>query len=113
MILRGIWIDGEERPGRSGRLQEVTNPYDGMSVGAVQAASADDSAEAVAIALRAFRESMRSMPVHERASILRRTARLIQDDAEELESIIIDEVGKPIKDVKRELGRQKKKKQNV
>lgn len=105
MIVRGIWIDGEERPGRSGRLQEVTNPYDGMSVGAVQAASAEDSAEAVAVALRAFRESMRSMPGYERASILRGTAQLIHDDAEELESIIIDEVGKPIKDVKRELGR--------
>lgn len=105
MIIRGIWINGEERPGRSNRLQEVTNPYDGMSVGAVQTASAEDSSEAVEVALRAFRESMRSMPVHERAAILRRVAQLIREDAEELESIVIAEVGKPIKDVRRELGR--------
>lgn len=105
MTLRGIWIDGQERPGRSGRLEEVTNPYDGMSVGAVQTASAEDSAEAVTVALRAFRESMRLMPVHERAAILRGTAKLIRDEAEDLESIVIAEVGKPIKDVKRELGR--------
>lgn len=105
MTVRGIWIDGAERPGRSGRLQEVADPYDGMPIGAVQAASADDAAEAVEVAQRTFLDVMRELPAHRRAEILRATAAIIRAEQAELEQIVIAEAGKPVKDVRRELGR--------
>lgn len=105
MTIRGNWINGVERPGRSGRVLEVANPFDGMLVGAVHAASADDSHEAVGSALDTYLQTTRSMPAFDRAAILRNTAQEIRDGQTELESIVVDEAGKPIKDVRRELQR--------
>jgi acyl-CoA reductase-like NAD-dependent aldehyde dehydrogenase len=100
----GVFIDGEERPG-SGDLLTVTHPYDDSLVGTVQAAGADDVAAAVESAARTFQQVMRRLPAHDRARILRATARYLRGDVDALANAIVLEVGKPIRDARREAGR--------
>jgi acyl-CoA reductase-like NAD-dependent aldehyde dehydrogenase len=102
---RGIWIDGEERLGRSEQLFTITNPYDDSLVGRVACASSEDVEQAVGSAVSASRGHMRSMPAHERAAILRRAAAGIRAGAEELVATVVAEGGKPIRDARREIGR--------
>ena len=102
---RGIWIGGQERLGTSDQSFTVVNPYDDSVVGEVACASTSDVEEAVGSASAAFRESMRSMPAHKRAAILRRTAAGIRADAETLIATVVAEGGKPIRDARREIGR--------
>lgn len=102
---RGIWIDGRERPGSSEHVFTVTNPYDDSVVGEIACASTGDVEEAVGSAVSAFRDSMRSMPAHERAAILRRTAAGLRADADTLVAMVVAEGGKPIRDARREIGR--------
>lgn len=105
MPHRGIWVGGAERPGRSGQTLSVANPYDGSIVGTVDSASREDVDEAVAGAVEAFQSSMKSMPRFERSAILRNVAQLIREGHDELTDIVVAEAGKPIRDVRREIGR--------
>jgi len=88
-VRGGVWIDGVERAGSGERLV-VHYPFD-MTV--------------VESAARAFETSMRHMPAHERARILRATAALLRRDVEQLTRALVLEVGKPIRDARREAGR--------
>lgn len=103
--VRGIWIDGAERPGKSGSQLAVVNPYDGMILGSIATASPQDVADAVESAHRTFQNELRRMPLFERARILRNTADEIRKNRDELTDIVVAEAGKPIRDVRRELGR--------
>jgi acyl-CoA reductase-like NAD-dependent aldehyde dehydrogenase len=103
-VRGGAWIDGVERPGSGDRLT-VRHPYDNAVVGEVQAAGPDDVAAAVDSAARAFETLMRQMPAHERAKILRATAIFLRGDVEQLTRALVMEVGKPIRDARREAGR--------
>lgn len=101
---RGVYIDGRERPG-GGALMEVRNPWDDSLVGTVATANSADVAEATAAAERVFRSTLRTMPVFERARILRAAAAELRAGRDELEAIVVAEAGKAVKDVRRELGR--------
>ena len=100
----GVWIDGTERPG-SGELLTVRHPFDNSVVGEVQMAGPADVVAAVDSAARAFETSMRRMPAHERARILRATAAFLRSDVQNLARALVMEVGKPIRDARREAGR--------
>jgi len=102
---RGIWIDGAERPGASAEVMAVIDPSNDALLGEVQCASPADVAEAVGVALRTFGTTMRTMPVHERAALLRRIAERVRADAATLVDIVVAEGGKPIRDARREVGR--------
>jgi len=102
---RGIWLNGEERPGQSGKTLDVVNPHNGELLATMTLASRGDAEEAIASAQAAFRTHLRDMPVYERAAILRRTAAEIRAKADELIAIVVAEAGKPIKDATREIGR--------
>lgn len=101
----GIWIDGAERDGRGAQRLEVTNPFDGSVIGSIATASTEDVGDAVASASVAFEKRMRLLARYERAEILRRTAQVIRDGNDELVDIVVAEAGKPIRDVRREIGR--------
>jgi len=103
--IRGIWIGGRERPGSSGAVMPVTNPFDGMIVGSVATASAADVAEAVENAFETYQRLLKKMPLYERAGILNRAAHEIRENADELIDLVVAEAGKPIRDVRREIGR--------
>lgn len=105
MDTRGIWLDGAERPGRGEQVLEVVNPYDSQPIGSIATASTEDVSDAVAGAATAFRESMKSMPRFERARVLRAVAEQIRDGYDDIVDIVVAEAGKPIRDVRREIGR--------
>ena len=86
-------IGAELRSGAESEL--VTNPFDGSTVGEVSVGTSRDMRDAIAAAVESFR-ALRHMPTHERAAILERTARGIEERAEELAQLMMRESGKPI-----------------
>lgn len=102
---RGIWINGVERPGKSGKKLDVVNPHNGLTLATVAMASRDDAEDAIVSAQSTFRTQLRDMPIFERAAILRKTAEEIRKGSKELIEIVVAEAGKPIRDVTREIGR--------
>jgi len=102
---RGLWIRGQEQPGSAGTTIEVRSPYDDVLVGSVTVASESDVADAVSAAVDAQQHHMRPMPVHQRAAILRATAQILRRDAEQMANLLVREVGKPIRDARREASR--------
>ncbi len=83
----------------------VIDPYNDAVLGNVRCASSEDVNEAVGVAYRTYRDTMRLMPLHERAALLRRIAERVRADADTLTRIVVAEGGKPIRDARREIGR--------
>lgn len=96
MEPRGLWLAGREAAG-NGPLATVTDPYTGEAIASLRTATAADVGQAVASAAACFRQTMRRMPAHQRAGILRRAADLSDERAEELAGTISREGGKPIR----------------
>lgn len=101
----GLWIDGRSREGTAGTTITVDYPYDHTTVAEISAASAEDARDAVGVAERTFKGEMKKLPAHKRTAILRKAAQLIAQHKDELIDTVIHEVGKPIRDARREVGR--------
>jgi acyl-CoA reductase-like NAD-dependent aldehyde dehydrogenase len=99
-IERGLLIDGEWV--ETGDWLDVRSPYDGSLAGRVAKGGAGEARRAVDAAERAMTEPL---PAHERAAILDRTARLVEDRAEEIARTISSEAGKPMKAARIEASR--------
>jgi len=95
LLVGGEWVE-------TGDWIDVRSPYDGASVGRVARADAALARRAVDAAERAMAEPL---PAHERAAILDRTARLVEDRAEEIARTISSEAGKPMKAARVEASR--------
>ena len=91
MLIGGRW-----RPAAgSGRVEEVTSPYDGTVVGTVPVATVED-VDAALSAAQGGAGRWRRTPAHERMRILLRAAELADDRAEETARLISGESGKTI-----------------
>ncbi|HCU34951.1 MAG TPA: aldehyde dehydrogenase [Armatimonadetes bacterium] len=97
MLIGGEWIDREART-------TVTRPYDGAAIDTVPAASAGDVRAAIDAA-EAGAAAMRGLAPHERSSMLRRAAGLLDDAREEIAHLLAQEVGKTIKEARGEASR--------
>jgi acyl-CoA reductase-like NAD-dependent aldehyde dehydrogenase len=95
LLIDGDWIE-------TGDWLEVRSPFDGSLVGRVARGGADEARRAVDASERAMRERL---PAHERAAILDRTARLVEERADELARTISSEAGKPMKAARVEVAR--------
>ena len=95
LLIGGAWVE-------TGDWLEVRSPYDGSLVGRVAKGDASDARRAVDAAQQAMTEPM---PAHERAAILDRTAKLIEERAEEIARTISAEAGKPMKAARVEAAR--------
>jgi len=95
LLIDGAWIE-------TGAWLEVHSPYDGSLVGRVAKGGAAEARRAVDAAERAMSEPL---PAHERAAILDRTARLVEDRADEIARTISAEAGKPMKAARIEVAR--------
>lgn len=73
----------------------VTNPYDGRVVGTVAVSSYRDGVAAVEAAEEAF-ETFRRSPRRTRRRLLRDVARLVRERSDELATLLVEEIGKPI-----------------
>jgi acyl-CoA reductase-like NAD-dependent aldehyde dehydrogenase len=95
-----LLIDGERV--ETGDWLDVLSPYDGSLVGRVAKGGAAEAQRAVDAAARALRTRL---PAHERAAILDRTARLVEERVEEIARTISAEAGKPMKAARVEASR--------
>ena len=89
-----LFLGGELREGSA--TETVTNPYDHSPVAEVSVGGASEMEQAMAIAAASF-DTMRKLPTHERAAILERTARMIEERLDELAELMAREAGKPIR----------------
>ncbi|MEM8533360.1 MAG: aldehyde dehydrogenase family protein [Chloroflexota bacterium] len=105
-----IKIDISEHPfllagqPQTGKPSALTCPYDGMPVGVVHQASADDVEAAIEAAVRAF-DVTRRMSGHQRAVILHKIVNGIQREAEVFAQLVALEAGKPITQSRAEVER--------
>ncbi|HZG34961.1 MAG TPA: aldehyde dehydrogenase family protein, partial [Gaiellaceae bacterium] len=91
------WIGGRRVEGTSGRSGPVFDPALGEQTGAVDLATADEVAQAVAAAKAAF-PAWRSVSLAKRAELLFRIRELVHDRREELARILTAEHGKVLSD---------------
>jgi acyl-CoA reductase-like NAD-dependent aldehyde dehydrogenase len=96
--VQQLYIDGKWQDGLSS--YRVISPWDGSTVGRVASASAEQAEAAVAAAANAA-----PLAAHERAAVLLRVSRLIEERAEQLAQSITAEAGKPISAARVEVAR--------
>ncbi len=84
---------------------EVTSPYDGSVIGAVATHNGDGVEQALQTASALFADKERWLPVHERVSVLEKTAAAMEAQFDELVSIAVGEGGKPYNDTRVEVAR--------
>ncbi|MCO7127546.1 NAD-dependent succinate-semialdehyde dehydrogenase [Sporolactobacillus shoreicorticis] len=97
LFIGGEWIDAE-----SMEVDDVVNPATGEVIAKVARGGAVDTEKAIEAAQAAF-PVWSSMPVDERAKILRKVADLITEKADELAEIMTIEQGKPLAQAKGEV----------
>ena len=95
---RGAYYGGAWHEPKAGRYVDTINPGTGQSLGKVAEGGADDIDAAVASAKAAFKEWRRVLPL-ERAKILRRTAEILRQNANELAMIDAADCGNPVKEM--------------
>ncbi|MCO8269816.1 CoA-acylating methylmalonate-semialdehyde dehydrogenase [Actinoplanes sp. TRM 88003] len=98
------WIGGAERAGASGRTGPVFNPATGEQTAEVDLASADEVAQAVAVAKEAA-QAWRSASLAKRATVLFKFRELLAANTQELAAIITSEHGKVLSDAAGEVAR--------
>ena len=97
MLLAGEWVDRDKKI-------EVTDPYDNSLVDTVPAATSQDVETALAAAAKGY-EVARKMTVYDRAQILYKAAKIVQDNQEEFARIIAREGSKTIREARKEARR--------
>jgi acyl-CoA reductase-like NAD-dependent aldehyde dehydrogenase len=95
LLIGDRWVE-------TGAWLEVRSPYDGELVGRVAKAGAAEAASAIDAAESAMADPL---PAHQRALILDRVARLIEERADEAARTICAEAGKPMKAARIEVSR--------
>ena len=98
-------IDGQWVPGAEGRTIERVAPSHGVTVSRYQSATKVDAERAIAAARKAFDDGpWPRMTASQRSAILLKAADLIAARAEELAYLDAIEAGKPISQVRGEIG---------
>jgi len=97
MIIGGKWLDKEKKI-------DVINPFNGSVIDTVPKGTKEDVDQAITIAQKGY-EINRNLPSHQRISILKKAADLMQDRYEELAKTIATEGSKTIKEARKEVGR--------
>ena len=103
-VVMPMLVGGEWREALSGRIEEITSPFDGAVVATVPRAGVDDAGAAVTAA-EVGAVIWRQTPAHERMRIVLRAAQLIDDRAEQIAQTITAENGKTIREARVEAGR--------
>lgn len=104
-MLIGSIINGQERKEDIRTTHEVKNPFDGSTVATLALAEEADLNDAVEASHKAFEQTMKYMPAHKRADVLRKAAQLLEERKEEFQQTITAESGKPVKQARKEVER--------
>ena len=95
------FIDGEPRPGEAGRTFETTSPATHIAIADVAEGLAADVDLAVRAARRAFDEGpWPRLTPGERATVLRRIAALLREQADDFVGLEVLDVGPPIRQLR-------------
>ncbi len=97
MLLAGEWVDRDKRI-------EVRDPFDNAVIDTVPRATAADVEAALASAVKGFAIS-RKMTVYDRARILAKTAKIVEEKQEEFARTIAREGSKTIREARKEARR--------
>ena len=97
-----LYIDGEWVNSSSGKTVDKYSPVTGQVIGKFEAATKDDVDRAIDAAEDAF-WSWNDLGSVERSKVLYRAKELIEQKRGELENIIMEENGKPVKEAKEEV----------
>jgi acyl-CoA reductase-like NAD-dependent aldehyde dehydrogenase len=84
---------------------EIRSPFDQKLVGKIDETTKEEFEQALESAYDTFHETMKKMPAHERADILRKTADILESRVDKFVEILAKEAGKPIKTAKKEVER--------
>lgn len=96
---KGLFLNNEFVPAKSGETIETVNPYDESPIASVSAADAEDVDLAVAAARKAFKSSeWRDMAAADRGVLLWKLAELCERDKAILGAIDAWDNGKPYQD---------------
>ena len=83
----------------------VTNPFNGSSVGEIMLSSERDVETALATAAKTHEANRKGLPKHERIAILKKAAEIMVGRSDELAMLIAAEGGKPLIDARVEVAR--------
>ncbi len=96
-LLNGEWVDRKEKI-------EVRDPYDNKLIDTVPSATLEDVETAIRAAEEGFKQ-ISSLTVYERAQILYRTAKIVEENLEDFAKTIALEGSKTIKEARKEARR--------
>jgi aldehyde dehydrogenase (NAD+) len=94
----GLVVDGREREPRDGGILTTVEPATGATLAEFGAGGPGDVDDAVAAARRAYEGGWRDAPGRQRAKLVFRLARLLQDRAREFAVLETIDGGKPIRE---------------
>lgn len=97
MLLNGEWVDRPQR-------MEVRNPQDNTVIDTVPQATIQDMQTAINAAAAAFKKN-RHLPAHQRMSVLRHAADILENDHETYAATIAREGIKTIREARKEVTR--------
>lgn len=90
------FVDGKWKNSESGKIIPIRNPYNNELVGNIQACTKEEADRIIECA-RSNIECWNETPIRERAEILREAAKLMIKWSNPLGSLLMKEIGKPIK----------------
>ncbi len=101
-LKKQMYIDGAWCDSRQGRKLAVINPADESVVAEVAYGSREDAERAIEAAARAF-PAWRALSVYERAKVLKKTAELMRERADQIARTLTLEQGKPVAEARMEV----------
>lgn len=98
------FVDGKWKNSESGKIIPIRNPHNNELVGNIQACTKEEANQIIECA-RSSIECWNETPIRERAEILREAAKLMIKWSKPLGSLLMKEIGKPIKSAISEITR--------
>jgi succinate-semialdehyde dehydrogenase/glutarate-semialdehyde dehydrogenase len=102
MLHRKMLINGEQRDALSGKMEIIRNPANQEIVAEVCVGSREDARLALEAAKMAFPSWSQTSP-RKRAEVLHAAAQIVRQRADKIARLLTLEMGKPLKDSRREL----------
>ena len=106
MKIYGCFINGRHELNHSNNIISVINPYDEKIKYKVEESNFSQVESALKFGYKSFKSGIWSnLDVRERSEVLNNTAALIDKNLEELIKIEVNQIGRPIREMRAQLGR--------
>lgn len=102
LLISQAYVNGEFVDSATSQTFDVHDPATGKKIASCPEFNAEDTSKAIAAAVDAFASFRKTLP-RERATMLRKWYNLMQENAEDLATLITWENGKPFNDAKGEV----------